>query len=410
MNVSPEEIQVMVEKISRQVVLLRRKNSQPGAGTSSLPCKLLLSVEAQLISNTLQSFITDSEIAVSRLAFLHVNNIVETEDKELMRCLEEHQVLAKTLEELEITQTEAGQENWAKLQTDFMKSVRNLFKHFRANPEDIFDLKRRDGCQVSETAEMFNGALRTFHKHIVERLKTNPDEELHRLLHVPAPSSIAQKVKDVNKLEEEMSALTKTVDLKIHEKNEEINGLESQLQEDHSKELPSLSDERCQPHIKSSEMRQAATQKEIDELSTRLKSLILENKDNERELQEKNERLEIEIEEFLHDFDEKMEESQAKLEKVQTLLNQEQGEISQLEEPYAALKHEYDLVMERRQQLELRRQEEAEELKVKTQAAIVIQAYWRGHSTRNTMKRKSKVKKSKSKKKERKTKMAHKQQ
>ena len=50
--------------------------------------------------------------------------------------------------------------------------------------------------------------------------------------------------------------------------------------------LSVLADKERQSHIKASEMKQAGTQKEIDQLSIQLTNLILENRATERVIQE----------------------------------------------------------------------------------------------------------------------------
>ncbi|XP_053727868.1 uncharacterized protein LOC128763100 isoform X2 [Synchiropus splendidus] len=317
MVLSMEEIEMLAEKMTRQVSLLQKSRSNFQDGGSKLPRNLLLSVEAQQISNTLHSFITNIEIAMTRLSFLHLDTIPDVEDKDLMKSLNSHQISAERLEALEGFRGFSGvqgfeghaEEDSIRLERDFMESVKNIFRCFQANPEAIFDLKTKS-CTGQEG--LLLGGLKKFHKQMIERLKNTPDEELQLLLRKQAPTCTLKDMEDIVKLEAEMADIIKKVDSQISEKKEELKYLESQLQADDKKDmsLPLLSDEHCQTCIKSSAVKQAATRKEIDVLSVQLNNLILQNKEAIRELQEKNERQEVEIEEFLNDFDERMEENQ----------------------------------------------------------------------------------------------------
>uniref|UniRef100_A0A669EFX0 Dynein regulatory complex protein 10 n=1 Tax=Oreochromis niloticus TaxID=8128 RepID=A0A669EFX0_ORENI len=56
---------------------------------------------------------------------------------------------------------------------------------------------------------------------------------------------------------------------------------------------------------------------------------------------------------------------------------------------------EYNQIQERRRLAEEKRQEEIRELELKTKAAIVVQAWWRGYSVRKALKNKAKSKKAK---------------
>lgn len=75
-----------------------------------------------------------------------------------------------------------------------------------------------------------------------------------------------------------------------------------------------------------------------------------------------------------------------------------EGELQELKEAemhISALEAEYNHVQERRRLAEEKREEELRELELKTRAAILAQAWWRGYSTRKTLKNKGKSKKAK---------------
>ncbi len=74
----------------------------------------------------------------------------------------------------------------------------------------------------------------------------------------------------------------------ISQKKDDINDFQSSLQGKNTQEAGTslLADKQCQAHIKTSKVKQASVQREIDQLSIQLNNLILENRQAERVLQE----------------------------------------------------------------------------------------------------------------------------
>lgn len=68
-----------------------------------------------------------------------------------------------------------------------------------------------------------------------------------------------------------------------------------------------------------------------------------------------------------------------------------------MESRVAALQPEYDGVIKKRQLAEERKKEMARQLKLKTRAALIAQAWWRGYCVRKAMAGKNKGKKDKKK-------------
>lgn len=73
----------------------------------------------------------------------------------------------------------------------------------------------------------------------------------------------------------------------------------------------------------------------------------------------------------------------------------EEAQLKKLEKTFSALEVEYDQIQEKRRLAEEKRKEEIRELELKTKAAILIQACWRGYITRKSLKNKGKSKKPK---------------
>lgn len=89
---------------------------------------------------------------------------------------------------------------------------------------------------------------------------------------------------------------------------------------------------------------------------------------------------------------------QANLEQNEYKYELELEELQKVESRIAALQPEYDGVMKKRQLAEERKKEMARQLKLKTRAALIAQAWWRGYCVRKAMAGKKKGKKDKKQK------------
>ncbi|XP_020561626.1 uncharacterized protein LOC101173946 isoform X4 [Oryzias latipes] len=108
---------------------------------------------------------------------------------------------------------------------------------------------------------------------------------------------------------------------------------------------------------------------------------------------EKNEILEGQIEDLLHKFDKDKEEIQAKLELTKKEYDEVMEDTKKLKKYFQDLELECNQIHEKRRLAEEKKREEIRELELKTKAAITVQAWWRGCSTRKALKNKDKGKK-----------------
>lgn len=70
-------------------------------------------------------------------------------------------------------------------------------------------------------------------------------------------------------------------------------------------------------------------------------------------------------------------------------------ELQKVESRIAALEQEYNGIVEKRRLAEEKKKEQERELMLKTRAALIAQAWWRGYVVRRAMKNKGKGKKDK---------------
>ncbi|XP_068422617.1 dynein regulatory complex protein 10 [Clinocottus analis] len=362
--------------------------------------KKLLSHEAQCISSILKNCIRQVEIVATLPAVLRLNSTFSVVNKELSQAIKEHQILNGRLETLDglkqMSDREQEQEVGkarAQLEKDIKNSVRDLLRVARAHADVVSGWRAELSMQVGESEYLLIKGLKKFHSHVVEKLLAIPDEELQHVRHKEESLYSTHNLEE----EEEVAATAmKQIDAKISQVDDKIKNLQHSPTGNRQESLR-------QSHIKSSKIKQTSIQQEIEQVKGQLNALILTNRQVERETEEKNEKLEAEIEYLLQMFDTEIEETQSNLELNEVDYEREEKELRALEESFSVLKVECDQIQEKRRLADEKRREEMRVLELKTKAAILAQAWWRGYSTRKSLKNKSKSKKAKKGGKSRKT-------
>uniref|UniRef100_A0A3Q1B8H6 Dynein regulatory complex protein 10 n=3 Tax=Amphiprion ocellaris TaxID=80972 RepID=A0A3Q1B8H6_AMPOC len=354
------------------------------------------SKSAELISDVLENCISQAEVAATLSAVLQSNCVSGIMNQELRNALQEHQLLEEKLGKLEDLKTDGEQEGEAvkarkqaraQLERNIKNSFRDVLRLCQANPDAISGLRAELGIEIVESENILIRELKLFHSNMVRKLLTSPDEEL-------PPGGETQNLEEFILLEEELAENIKKIDAQIENVMESIESVQQKnkaLEEEMS--LPT--EKQRQPQIKTASLKQTSLQEEIDQLNIQLSNLMFENRQAERILQEKNEKVEMEIEYLIQNFDEKITETQANLEMNETSYRKEKEDLRKLEELFSVLEVECNQIQERHRQAEEKRLKEMKELELKTKAAIIVQAWWRGYSTRKAIKNKGKGKKAK---------------
>ncbi|KAM4576819.1 dynein regulatory complex protein 10 isoform 1-T2 [Odontesthes bonariensis] len=381
---SAKETTLMAEGQSEVALLLQKKK---------------LSLEAQRISSIVEKCISKVEIAA---ALPDTSGVV---DNDLSRALQAHQIISEKLEKLEGLKhksdghqegeaEEARKRERAQLEKDIKSSVRNVLRHFRVNPNAFTGIRAELDVEVGDSESILIRELKIFHSHMIKRLSCL-HEEPQPVLSKRLSSTSVQSLEHLISQEEKAAATIKEMNETISEREREIKNMQDYLENAHREDLTTLPEKQAELNMKTSSMRLASLQQEIDELNIQLNSLRLENRQAERILHEKNEMLEMEIENLIQTFDREMEETQTKLELNESEHEKEQEEVKKLENPFSVLEVEFNQIQEKRRLNEEKRREEMRELELKTKASILIQAWWRGYSIRKALKNKGKRKKGK---------------
>ncbi|KAI9521524.1 hypothetical protein NQZ68_003677 [Dissostichus eleginoides] len=372
---------------------------------NEVPQRKPLSLEAKRILNMLENCISGVEFVAMMPALLQLNTLSSVGDKDLSMALQEHQLLEKRLETFEcLMQGSDGEQGrevgkaMARLEKDIKNSLRDLLRLARAHPDAISGLKAELGetLAVGESEYKLITGLEKFQSCVVETLLTSVEEELHDQLDLQKSSYQNHRLEILALKQEKQAISMEQQDAEIFEKNEEIKRCQGYLEDNNRRKagISLLPVQQSQVHT-ASKMKKAGKTIDIDQPNILLSKLIFENRQAERVIQEKIEKVETEIENLLYTFDTEMEEKQAKLDLNRMDYEKEDEELKTLEKLFSVLEVECNQIKEKRRLAEEKRKEEAKELELKTKAAVMAQAWWRGYSTRKALKNKGKSKKAK---------------
>ncbi|KAM4746195.1 dynein regulatory complex protein 10 isoform 1-T4 [Anableps anableps] len=367
--------------------------------TSLMPNRKLCH-EAQRISSVMENCISRVEIAAALpniLEFCAMSGVV---DENLSKALQEHQVLEERLKKLECQKLdeleekegeEAKKREMVRLKENIKNSVRDVLRLFRVHPNVFWGLKEQVNMEVGENERALIRMLQMFHSYVEKRLCS----EKPRVPQRQRPVFLDKTLELLISKEEDSVATLKDLDKIILQNDSEIKKLERYLKEQNMQaenELH-LQQQQEQLHLIKLGAEISSLKEKKDQLNMQLSTLMLENRREERILQEENDSLKTETENILQSFDKEMREIQTKLELSEKSYENELEEVSKLEEPFSALQEQYNQIQEKRRVAEEKRKEMERELEMKLKATIVIQAWWKGYCVRKALK--SRVKKGK---------------
>ncbi|KAJ3604190.1 hypothetical protein NHX12_028931 [Muraenolepis orangiensis] len=383
----------------------------------------LCSPEAQRFAGVMEDCVRQVEIVAMLPAVLrNLDHLSHSLDDELCLSLRGHGLLVERLDGLEDAQTSqapAGgpseeRHSRADLERDLQASLRDVLRQLRARPATLgFVMAEAEaaGWELSEGTQCLIGGLRGLRGVLVERLLAAPAKERQQARYVQELSlRHAANLELLASLEEKKAAATRERDAKMLEKDAMISKLESSLQQQEKSsrdlvlrtqqdaEKQSLSDSKAW------EAKLTRLQAEVDRLKVRLSSLVTENYETETAMRKKRRRVETEVENWIQKYDADVGEKQAELDEVGAAAEEEKQELRELEEVYGLLAEEFDQIMAERELKEEEQREELRQLGLKTDGAVVIQAWWRGHCVRRELmepsnsKKKQQPKKGKGKK------------
>ncbi|KAK2911169.1 hypothetical protein Q8A67_003302 [Cirrhinus molitorella] len=327
-------------------------------------------------------------------------------EEEVVKALKEHQRFGEKYQAMvldgSLNQSEL-KEQLAKPTKAVQDSFRNFIRLLRATPAtrellqsiepntqgDIEFQKWKDGmCELREV--------------VLERFLTTSAEERERremMLKVSLRLSTNQEL--IDSMEKEVDMAIKDQDTETSLLTNTVNQLRSSVRqkekglEDFIVRTQQDAEKQSQSDTKTSEGKRARLQQEASQLRSQHNNVTAADRERELALRKKNYKEETEIETWIQKYDAEMEEKQTELEEMTRMYEVEMAELRQLEEHFAVLDLEYSQIMEERQEAQEQREQQEREREIQSQAATIVQAYWRGFCVRKAMKANVKPKKGK---------------
>ncbi|XP_010894647.2 dynein regulatory complex protein 10 [Esox lucius] len=368
--------------------------------------KKLASLETQRIAGVLDNCIAKVEMVAMLPAVLERLGGLSFElGVELEGALQEHKCLGQRLGGLgqklvKEEEGEAGERGREELKRAIQSSLRNILRLLTAHAAAAHALRSEAEVGVQDVGEGVQGlitGLQELRGVLLEKLLTSLAEEHERTRYMQELSLChGNNMELVATLETEVTAAIKDRDAEIFKENEVVRKLKDSLEqmktisEDFVLRTQQDADKQRQSDAKTSEGKRICLLQEANQLRLQLNNLIAENHQGEIALRKKKYKVETEIENWIQKYDADMGEKQRELEELTEVYKEEKEELRELEEAYAVLEQEFSQVQEERHADEARREEEQKELVRRSHATTVIQAFWRGHRIRKSMRGKGK--------------------
>ncbi|KAM4707473.1 dynein regulatory complex protein 10 [Discoglossus pictus] len=293
---------------------------------------------------------------------------------------------------------EAFDVNLAKMRQGIQSSVRNTLRLFLANPPASKTLRSEGHMQASRYHNLIQ-ILSELRGLLFEMLLTSPLEQNERKRFIEDIILRDHKNREtLSSLEAQLNAAFIDRDTEISKKNEIIRQLKVNLHQlekvsdSQIKRTKQEAEKQQKADSRVSEVKRSKLHQELQQLRSKLSATIADNREIELVLRKKKYKVETEIENWIKKYDSDMGEKQDELEELETVYTEEKTQLAELQEKLAVLEVEYVQIVEERRLAQLKKEEAEKEFANQTQAATLIQAYWRGFQVRRTMKSKKKKK------------------
>ncbi|TWW55896.1 hypothetical protein D4764_09G0009460 [Takifugu flavidus] len=335
-------------------------------------------------------------------------------DSEVIRALQEHLMLEQRLEMLEDRNLVSdGKNENTHLEKNLKISLKNLLRLVKARPLLLSAWKKDLPKEIGKCERCLIKEI-----HVLEGLEPRPQQAAPKLLPVsdelndtPVLQDFPATIEEVTTKIFQKSQDIETLQSSLQKQREEESALEEQLQtttEELETEIVMVDaatahliedfDEAIEALQASLELNTMKYEQEVEEVK-KLEMLYSELDvdyryilEKHRQVEEKKriKRVDTVTERLTEAFDEEMEALQESFERVTKEYEQEVEEVERLEMLYSELDVEYRNILENRRLAEEKKEKEAKQLMLMTEAALLIQAYWRGYGVRKALKERGK--------------------
>ncbi|KAJ3258002.1 hypothetical protein HK103_004136 [Boothiomyces macroporosus] len=291
-----------------------------------------------------------------------------------------------------------GQSNDIKETTKAIKVLtRTICRYFLQNQNNMLKLRYLKSNKSPIIAQ-FEHRLQEIKTLVYDRLRTTVEEENQKQDQLSLIIAKEQKTSsEVKALREELEKAKKERSGEINKRNDIIRRLKEELRdikqqaEETTRKLESKSKQKEDLDIKASKEKEAALLLEIETLKNQLEADVINHREEEALARKKKFKIECEVENWIHKYDQDLEEKQLEIDDITVLFLEEKSHLDELQGQYAELQKEYEIIQENKRKLEEKKREE-ENIKAKLNAAAtLIQKIWRGYYVRREIQRKKDI-------------------
>ncbi|KAJ3108270.1 hypothetical protein HDU97_001804 [Phlyctochytrium planicorne] len=273
-------------------------------------------------------------------------------------------------------------------------STRNLTRHILQTPGTTSKLRYLKFTK-SPGITNFEALIQEIKILVYERLKTTVEEEKARQDQLSIIIAKEQKTSnEVRALKEEVEKAKKERTFEVNKRNEIIRRLKEELRdikqqaEETTRRMESRSKQKEDQEVQTAKEKETSIKLEISNLQARLVDLTTKNREEEAQLRKRKFKIESEVENWIHKYDQEMEEKQSELEDLTAIYMEEKSQLDELQSRYNELQREYERIMEERRLAQEAKKEQEKLHRRMTDAATLIQAVFRGYRVRKELQKK----------------------
>jgi DNA repair exonuclease SbcCD ATPase subunit len=236
--------------------------------------------------------------------------------------------------------------------------TRSICRYFLGNSNAQMKLKYLKSAKPPAVAQ-FEHRLQEVKTLIYDRLRTTVEEENQKQDQLSLIIAKEQKTSaEVRAQREELEKAKKERNAEINKKNEVIRKLKDELKEikqqaeEATRKLESRSKQKEDMDIKASEQKEAELKSEIERLKGQLEEVNNQHREEEALARKKKFKIESEVENWIHKYDQDLEEKQNEIDDITALFLEEKAHLDELQLQFVDLQKEYDQIQERQKVIE----------------------------------------------------------
>ncbi|KAJ3129957.1 hypothetical protein HK098_007223 [Nowakowskiella sp. JEL0407] len=373
---------------------MRESNFGLGVDDFSFSSKLT-NVEAQRIISVIQD--VQKKVSLINLLPDFLDRRVQSVfSSDTVNMISEHRQLEQRYKQLVESDKPTDSQNTElkEIIRQLKASTRTLYRNFVQNPTAMSKLRYLKSTKLPVVAQ-FEQLLQEMKILVYERLKTTVEEEKAKQDQLSIIIAKEQKTSnEVKVLQEEWEKAKRERANEISKKNDLIRRLKDELREikqqaeEATKRLETRSKQKEDMDSQQFRDKEVSLKQEIASLKTQLEETVKKNREEEAQLRKKKFKIESEVENWIHKYDQEMEEKQNEIEDIAAIFSEEKTQLDELQQRYTDLQKAYNQILEDRRIVQEQKKEKEKQLRRMNDAATLIQAIWKGFKVRKEMKKK----------------------